>query len=476
MLRQADSGSFSWRGWARLMLLPWQRFPVAMLALGALLLLVWGLALIYGGSRVVLGALAVHGYACLFVAMMSAMVWSSVCRAETRLLPGFRRSLAWVWIVYLLLLVWLPSAYASAHGVPPLSVMAALWLVLAVSFASGSGAKWAAAVWMLPLVFAVWPDLGRIALASLRTGLALPLAMLLLAIAVMMLVWRRLLQVNDSAPTLSPADVSMTDPRTGPEALQASQSGAVATWIRNLQQRATAIAFDRVLRRLAAGHGASAERALGLVLMPNLHLRGLVMEMLLLLAVVLPLAWYFSTRASTLPSVAIAAYIGLLSAMRFQQLHRATVLMRPSLCDLYLAMAPPSGADFTRVVALALRPALIGAFLFALVLSLATAWILPAAQQLPYVAGVALGSIASGLVGYGVVLMLLDAPRPRLVAGALVLAFFGSNFSVLVTAAMLQSWAAGALAAGLCLTFGYGFARAGLEQAQRDPLRFDPVM
>lgn len=458
----------------RVLVLPWQRFPLGMALLVLLVLAGWVAAIHVGGARALGAALVVHGYMLLFIAMMSGMVWASVVRPETQLLPGFRSVLGQLWLIHLIVLVGLPSAFAASQGLPAAAVLAGLLLVFAVSLATGSGAKWAGLVWLTPLLAVVWPELGKLALKSLREGLLLPALIALFSLCILWLVWRRLLAVHDAAPTLSPADLSMTDPRYGPEALQAAQAGPLARWIIARQEALTARVFDRVLRHLAGGRPAADDRALGLVLMPNLHLAGVLVEVLLIALVVVPLIWYFGHRQVPFPAPAIAAYIGLIASLRFQQLHRATLLMRPSLADLYLAMAPGRPAEFTAAVARALRPAIAGAVAMALALALVSAALLPAADRLAWAVGVGIGALAAATFGYGLLLMLLDARRPRLVIGVLLLSFFGSQLTAACAAAFLHSWHGGLLVAVFCLSLTLGFAGRALRQASALPLVFDP--
>jgi hypothetical protein len=177
------------------------------------------------------------------------------------------------------------------------------------------------------------------------------------------------------------------------------------------------------------------------------------------------------------PPIGLAAsYIGMLTALRFQQLHRATLMLRPSLVDVYFASAPSSQLAFTRAIVAALRGSLLPSILFAAALLLLVATLYPAEQRAALLAGGIVGAFASSLAGLGVVLMLLDSERPRLFLGTLVLAMIGSIPTSLCVAAALRSPAAGAVVGVLVMAAAFGFYRRACDYATRWPIRFDAAV
>ena len=102
-----------WRAVGALLRLPLQRFPLGMALLALLLIGGWALPLVLGKPKAVIGSLAVHAYVLTLLGMLSAMVWVSVCRPESQILPGFKRALATVWGLHGLYLILLPAASYS---------------------------------------------------------------------------------------------------------------------------------------------------------------------------------------------------------------------------------------------------------------------------------------------------------------------------------------------------------------------------
>jgi hypothetical protein len=464
----------------RLLQLPWQRYPVAMAVMSVIYLAAWSFPLWLGKSFAIYIALAGHAYASMFVGMFAAMVWTSVCRAETHLLPRFRRTLAEAWMLHGLLLVVLPAAAVQAvtgeHG---LLVAAGLSLILATALASGNGMAWANLVWFLPMLFGFWPEVGKALWRALLDYPAGPLPILGVAGLIATAVWRRLMRVSDEAPTLSPADISATDLRHGPEAMRAAQMPAVARWLQALQHTLAAAAFDRVLVRLRRDPSAQAGKALERILLPNAHPLGLLIETAMTLvfgSLVLLLISAQPGRGGTLPVGMVGSYIGLLTALRFQQMHRAMLILRPSLADVYLALRPPSPEDFHRLVLIAMRAALGPALLFAATLAgLAAFWLYPEAQRWPVFVGGTAGGLVAALMGLGLAVHLLDSAKPRMIAGLVLLGLLGSLPAAMIVPTMAASWPAGAVFAAFWLTLAATFLFHAERTALRHGLPFDPA-
>jgi hypothetical protein len=456
-----------------LLKLPLQRYPLAALFMGLMMAAGWGVLLWSGKPKWVYGSLALHAYALMFIGMLSAMVWTSVCRPESQTLPRFRRALVLVWGLYLLGFAVLPAAIAHACGVDGVLVAAGMCLLMATSMATGSGMRWAALVWLLPLPLGIWPNVAREIWLALTQSALSPLLLVAIAAVLMRMIWRRLMRVSDGAPTLSPADLNVADLSSAADQARISQAGGVAIWIQKLQHRFSALAFDGALRALSLRRRGSAERAIGMVLLPNTHWRGMAMEMLITAAFVGFIAWIFGQRDSGPPPISlVASYVGLLTALRFQQLHRSTLMLRPSLVDVYLASAPNSQLEFTEAVVSALNRALLPATLFALTLLVVVSTLYPPELRWPLILGGAVGAFCSSLAGLGVVLMLLDSERPRLILGMIVLGALGAIPTSLCVAAALHSKAP-LLVAALVLAATGGFYAYARAQTIRWPIRFD---
>lgn len=456
-----------------LLKLPLQRYPLAALFMSLMMAAGWGVLVWSGKPKWVYGSLALHAYALMFIGMLSAMVWTSVCRPESQTLPRFRTGLATVWGWYLLVFAVLPGAIAHACGVDGLLVASGLCLLLATSIASGSGLRWAALVWLLPLPLGIWPNVAREIWLALTESALSPLLLLAIAAVLMRIVWRRLMRVSDGAPTLSPADLNVADLSSAADQARISQAGGIAIWMQKLQHRFSATAFDSALRALALGRRGSAERAIGMVLLPNTHWRGMALETFVTAAFVGFIAWIFAQRASGPPPInLVASYVGLLTALRFQQLHRATLMLRPSLVDVYLASAPRSQLEFSESVASALTRSLLPSTLFAVTLLAVLSVLYPQEQRWPLILGGTAGAFGSSLAGLGVVLMLLDSERPRLILGMVVLSMLGAIPTSLCVSAALYSKAP-LLVAALVLAGAGGFYAYARAQVIRWPIRFD---
>ena len=457
-----------------LLWLPVQRYPLGALFLGLLLVGGWSLPLLTGKSKALLGSLAVHAYVLMLGGMLSAMVWVSVCRPETQILPGFRRALGWVWGLAALYLVLLPTALVQAIDVPPLLVASGLTLLLATSVASGSGIKWAGRVWLAPMLLGVWPDFAAEIWRAVKASALAPLLLLGLAALILRSVWRRLMLISDGAPTLSPADISIGDMSASSEAARIRQGGKLALWIQGAQHALSSRAFDGALAALKQGRTGADRRALAMVLMPNAHWRGMAFEAVLsVLAIGLLLLVIGFQRGGPPPIGLAASYIGMLTALRYQQLHRATLMLRPSLVDVYLAAAPRSQLQFSAAVADALYRSILPSMLFAATLLLLVGTLYPPEQRWPLLAGGLVGALGASLAGLGVVLMLLDSERPRLIVGLIVLGFLGATPTSLCVNAALKSPAAGAVVGALVLAGAGAFLWRARSYALRWPIRFD---
>jgi hypothetical protein len=457
--------------------LPVQRYPLGMILMALLLVGGWALPLILGKPKAVIGSLAVHAYVVTLLGMLSAMVWVSVCRPETQILPGFKRALGTVWALYGLFLVVLPAAIAHANHWPGLLIGAGLALLLATSIASGSGLKWAMLVWMVPMLLGIWPDFVKEVWLAVRDSSLAPLLLIGVAAAILGAVWRRLMVISDGAPTLSPADVNISDFSAAADAARIRQAGGMAVWLQKVQHTLSARAFDAALGALHAGRRGAEMRALRMVLLPNAHWRGMLLELSVTVLMVGFIAGLMSQQKNGGPPIGLAAsYVGMLTALRFQQLHRSTLMLRPSLVDVYLASAPESQLAFSESIASALRAALLPAMLFAAVLLLVVGFIYPPEQRWLLLLGGSIGACASSLLGLGVVLMLLDSERPRVLLGLFVLSLLGAIPTALCVAAAMSSLTALALVGSLVLAGAFGFYVRARRLALQWPIRFDSAV
>ncbi|HWS26360.1 MAG TPA: hypothetical protein VN259_07250 [Xanthomonadales bacterium] len=472
--RSAVERNTFWRSVGTLAWLPAQRYPLGMALMALLLLGGWALPVILGKPKAVVASLAVHAYVLTLVGMLSAMVWVSVCRPESQTLPGFKRALASVWGLYGLYLIALPGAVAHATGWPALLTAGGMTLLLATSIASGSGLKWAMLVWFAPMLLGIWPEFAKEIWRALRDSTLAPLLLFAVAAVILRMVWRRLMTISDGAPTLSPADINASDFSAAADAARIRQAGGLAQWMQKLQHRLSSRAFDGALAALQAQRPGAQRATLRMVLMPNAHWRGVALELVFtVLALGLLLSMLSLQRGGPPPIGLAASYIGMLTALRYQQLHRATMMLRPSLVDVYFAAAPNSQLEFTRAIVAALRGSLLPSMLFATVLLLLVGSLYPAEQRLPLLVGGLVGAFAASLAGLGMVLMLLDSERPRVLLGLMVLGVLGSIPTSLCVTAALRSPTAGVVVAILVLAGAVGFYSRARDYATRWPIRFD---
>lgn len=463
-----------WRSVGTVLWLPAQRYPLGMALMALLMIGGWALPVILGKPKATVASLAVHAYVVTLLGMLSAMVWVSVCRPESQTLPGFKRALATVWGLYALYLIALPAAIAFATGWPALLVAGGMSLLLATSIASGSGLKWAVLVWFMPMLLGIWPEFAKQLYQALRDSAPAPLLLVAIAAAILRAVWRRLMTISDGAPTLSPADINPSDFSAAADAARIRQAGGLAQWLQKLQHRLSSRAFDGALAALQAKRPGAERSTLRMVLMPNAHWRGIGLELVVtVLALGLLLSMLSLQRGGPPPIGLAASYIGMLTALRYQQLHRATMMLRPSLVDVYFAAAPNSQLEFTRAIAAALRGSVLPSMAFASVLLLLVGIMYAPEQRLPLLAGGLVGALAASLAGLGVVLMLLDSERPRVLLGLMVLAILGSIPTSLCVSAALRSPTAGVVVGSLVLVGALGFYLRAREYATRWAIRFD---
>ncbi len=462
----------------RLLWLPFKRFPIGLPLLCLLLVAGWSIPFFVAKKGAWLAAAGVHAYALMFISMLSSMVWSSICRPETQLLPRFRGYFRSVIGLYFLVLTLVPMLVLLAFGRYGMLIGGGLALITSLGMATGSGAKWASLVWMLPLLLGIWPDVRTaIGYALIDTQTA-PLLLFALAAVIVYATWKRYTRVGDQAPTLSPADINTSDMRYGPEAVQAANAGKLTRWFTNQQQAASANAFEKLLAKLKRKPAATTRRALSMILLPNLHWRGVLIESAFTVITVGAVGWLIgsqktSSGAAGIPTGLVATYVGILTALRFQALHRATLMLRPSLTDVYFAMAPRSQLSFSAAVAEALRPALIGAWIFAATMLTALMPFIAPSARLPMFVGGMFGAVAASLYGLGIVLMLLDAEKPRMMTGMVVLGLGGSVLASLTGTAFNASWAGGIGVGSVLILLMLGFVAHGDAQARRYPVRFD---
>lgn len=463
-----------WRSVSTLLWLPVRRYPLAAIFMGLLIVGGWSLLAFVSNPKIVYGSLGAHAYALMFVGMLSAMVWTSVCRPESQMLPGFRRALATVWSLYGLFLVLLPAAVVHAYVQNGVLTGCALTMLLATSIATGGGVKWAALVWLAPMLLGIWPDFAKEIWLALTTSALAPLLLVAVAAVVLRVVWRRLMRVSDGAPTLSPADINASDLSAAADAARIKQAGGLALWLQKVQHQLSALAFDGALKALQRGRADADRRALRMVLLPNAHWRGMAFEATVTVIGIGLLVLLIGLQRGGPPPIGLAAsYIGMLTALRYQQLHRASLMLRPSLVDVYLAAAPQSQLAFTKAIADALRGSLLPALVFAGLLLLLVGTMYPVDQRLPLLLGGLAGAYAASLNGLGVVLMLLDSERPRVLLGLMVLSFLGALPMSLCVAAARQSPAAGIVVAALVLIAASGFYSRAYEYATRWSIRFE---
>ena len=459
-----------------LLSLPFRRYPFAMVFMLLLIAGGWSLLLFIQKPKVIWATLGVHAYALMFISMLSAMVWSSICRPDSQLLPRFRFYLLSIWGIYFTLLVFLPGLATLILGSHAVLVTGGLALITALGIATGSGAKWASLVWMAPLLLGIWPEVRIATWYALRDTSTAPLGLFAVSAAILFVSWRRFMLVADQAPTLSPADINVSDLRYGPEAAQAANAGKLTRWFLNRQQDASARAFESVLARLKRRPKATARRSLTMILMPNLHWRGLALEAVFTVITVGIVSLVIGAQKGgpgILPEM-VTTYTGVLTALRFQGLHRATMMLRPSLTDAYLALAPSSHLEFSAMITRALRPAIFSAMLFAATMLLVLMPMVPAQSRIALLAGGLSGAFAASLLGLGMVLMLLDAEKPRMLSGMMLLGFGGSMVGSISGAAFKASLGGGTAVAIALIIFMLAFVAHGESYARRWPIRFDP--
>lgn len=457
----------------KLLMLQVRRLPVGCVAV-ALVYACSMAALIATGEVAVVIAV---GLAAWLWYMLTGMTLRTLMRAETLLLPHFRRHLALAGAVYAIFTVAVPviamTVMGGGHYVPLATSL--LLLAMAFGMATGLGMRVTLLFWLAFMVVgwmpAVSAAIGQVAMQSPLT----PLAIVLIAGLLLYYALRPLLTVSDREVDDSPMQ-SIADgrkPATGADGAP-KRRGLVgrklSPLLDGIAQRTLAAALMRFDRRRTPSTRMAVIRA---VLLP--HDNPVAAGINLLVVAGFAALYFFATDAARRWQAGyVGAYAVMIGISRFGAVGHGMVRMRPNLADLYMTLAPRTRSEFQATLADALLWVVGVAMFNCVAYALLVAVLLHDAHpaRLLLAAGItgiggAFGALAAHLVGpestLGRTLMHLAVAVGAVAVYALVYWLIG-RFGLL---------AGGLGGALLTLPFGIGaWHAARSEYVQRAP-RFD---
>ena len=456
----------------------WRRMPV-LVALCGLLWLV-GMALLTWSAR----GRAPFAGAAMTLLLLGGWFWHvgqgqvlrGLCRAESFLLPGFRRRLAELAAVDVTLWAGLPALLAAIAGMPHAGMAAtSMLLAAAIGLANGTGRRASLLIWLVVIAAGWMPRLAAsVGHAALRSPLT-PWLLGLLAAWIASVVLRPLLRIDDQEPDASPlqhaalgrASSSSADGPVRPGAIIQRLNG----WFDSMAQRAMEQALARYRRRPGARQHLALVRSL---LLPHDNPPAIALNMALVAAVA-TLYFLMIQHRQQHDAAVVGAYAVLLSLSRFPQLGRGMVRMQPNLADLYLTMAPPSRSAYQKTLIDALLLLVPVTVLHALAYTTLGIVLIHAAEPGRMLATAAIVALASSLVALAVHLIGPQGQLGRSVVHiVVVLGAMASYWGGYALLGLLGMGAGSALLALVAISFGGGVWFAAQREYQRRAPCFDP--
>lgn len=457
----------------KLLALQIRRLPVGCVAVALVYLCSMTALLATGEAAVVIAV----GLAVWLWYMFTGMTLRTLMRAETLLLPHFRRHLAVAGAVYAVFTVALPvtamAVVGGAHYVP--LAISLLLLAMAFGMATGLGMRVTLLFWLAFMVVGWMPVLSAtIGYAAMQSPLT-PLAVALIAGLLLYYALRPLLVVSDREVDDSPMQ-SVADgrkPATGADGTP-KRRGLVGRKLSPLldgsAQRTLAAALARFGKRHTPSTRMSVIRA---VLLP--HDNPVAVGINLLVVAAFAALYFFATDAARRWQAGyVGAYAVMIGISRFAAVGHGMVRMRPNLADLYMTLAPRTRSEFQATLADALLWLVATAVFNCLAYALLVAVLLHDAHpaRLLLAAGItgvgaAFGALAAHLIGPE---STLGRTVMHVVVAAGAVAVYALVYWLMSRFGLLAGGLAGAL---LTLPFGIGaWHAARREYLQRAP-RFD---
>lgn len=408
---------------------------------------------------------------------------ASLARPESRLLPRFKSVMALTLGLSMLPFV-LPFAGlgdAAQGDFLPLGVALVL-LFAALGFATGAGRR--QLVW---LVILIGPALGFDTLRAFVWDLlqqqpqALAVVAVLAAILLFRVGWIPLWRVSDQASAVNPLDIQAGLSQRPAESLRAleAQQGALGKRLRRVGEAISQWSLERSLRKAAAGRLSPAlrDRLVARLLLPNDNPASQAWG--LTLSAALFGVMFAFLEFSGIPAERSAPfYAALVAGMRGQAVHFGLRLLRPSLVDVYMSVAPGSLPAFQGLLSRVLWRSLSSAILSGLMLLLVARLMFgDALTPAALVAGV-VAVLCTATLGLSICLQLMDSAKLHLLLPPLLLSLVAGVISALSLAltGALGPLIGGALALLLMGGFAVGYyLRAEAEFLTQRPIFDTPL-
>ncbi len=467
------------RAYWMLLSMPVRRFPFGGTALAVMSAAMLALLYLLTTRETASMLLAVFALFLLFWSLMSGAAYASLARPEVRMLPRYRLRLVQALLTQSVLLGVVP-ALLLLQGLHDIVTGIAL-LLLAQTFGLliGVGTKVGMVMWAAGMSASLAPrPMAEIVIALWRSNWTW-LAMIAAAGLAIRAFLTRVVPLRDDAPTASPLELSASTRQQGQDGLR--EQGAKGLNGKLLQglNRIADRRLAKVSERLSAAPHDLARRhhALRAMLMPYDSGWSILVQVTFT-AVILGLAALVLTAGfRAMPVGAIATYALVIASMRYVSLHRAYIVTRASLADTYLAMALGDTRSFHRALCDAYGWHLLTAMVFGLAVFTLLLPFVPRGAWLTTMSFAAASVAIVSISGYGLFLLLTDAPRARTLLTTLVQSAIALGCAALIAGPALQGqWARPLVATVVGLGFALGLAGfARREALARRPV-FDPAM
>lgn len=467
------------RAYWYLLTLPVRRFPiggVALVILSGLMLVPMAIAAPRELDKLML---VVCGAILFLWGALSGNAFAGLARPEVRMLPNYRPRLLQALATQTLTLGIVPTALLMAGPHDLITGVACLLFAQALGLLIGVGAQVGLFFWALGLSMSIAPKpMIEIAVAVWQANSSW---LMLLAAAGLALrhFLKRVLPLRDDAPVASPMELSSGTRQIGADGLRERRMGAFNRKIFDSLNRIADNRLQRISDLLAAKPDELARRrhALRAMLLPYDSPLSIALQVAMTVLILGLAALLLSHGLREAPVQTTATYALIIAAMRYVNLHRAYITMRASLADTYLALAPGEVRAFHRELCDAYAWHIPTAIIVGLCVF---AFLLPFVPRQAWAPTLIFATLSLAIVsasGYGLFLLLTDAPRARTLFTSLTQAAIALACAVFIAHPALEGNWLRAIAAG---TVGAGFAIglvafARREAASRRPV-FDPAI
>lgn len=459
----------------KLLGLPARQMPVALALTLVLYLAALAATLVTGQAPWIVTA----GVAMFFWHILAGIALRGVMRAETRMLPHFRRRLLQAGLLDLAAGVLVP-VLLGAWAIPALLPHAALafaglLMIAAVGLASGTGMRAVMLSWVVVVALGWFPKftarIGHLALHSPFT----PPILAVLAIMLAFLALRPLLRLDDREITESPLGTSLGG---SPSRFAGSAPSRPRSWTGRLMSRIleghAQTFLDHALQRYRRDPNARHRTALvRAVLLPHDSPRAVLMQLVVIGLVAT--FYFFATHAGTRWNAAyVGAYAVFVGTARFNTVGRGLKRMRANLAELYMTLAPRTRAEFQATLMDALAWLIAVSLFYCLALGLLVAVLMHVQHPAHLLLAVLISGAASAMFGFSAFLIGPESTSAQVIMRLVLMLFYVGLYALAYWLLVRFGLVTGTLLAMLLtLPFGIGTWRSARREYLRRTPRFD---